>query len=95
MARGDKTTWVHDAAPEEKGSFSDRNTGIGYEVGNATDVAQAESAALDRGEDVVFVDESIDPNDPVGVTPGQNFAFTTTQEDGQGNQHAPKYGPGH
>lgn len=68
----------------EQGDFSDLESHHEYQCGNITDAVQAEAEAVDRGDNVIWAEAPIDPDEPVQVEPGQYLSRWESSQDSQG-----------
>jgi hypothetical protein len=85
--------WISES--EADGSYCDQASHHTIEVGNITDATNQEASAIERNDEVVWVDAPIDQDVVYGVESGQNFAMYRTEADGQGVNCEPKHRPGH
>jgi len=75
--------WIWNAN-DEQGDFSNLESRHEYQNGNITDASNAEAESLDEGDEVVWVDEPVDLNQPVNVSPGDRFNLWESEQDSQG-----------
>lgn len=87
------TVWISEADDHEQGSFCDRGSGHIYENGNVTDAIEAETNAIERGDEVIFVDAPIGGGD-YEIEPGQRFNIYMSEDDSQGVTTPSIYSPG-
>lgn len=87
----EKKIWISEAHPEEKGSFTDIESGICYHNVNDFDKEVKVTESLARGEEPIEVDAP-----PPGQTysPDQRHNLYYAEEDGQGMDYPRRYGPG-
>jgi len=88
------TVWISEAIAGEQGAFCDRDSHYEYQSGNLTDAVEQEAEALDRGDEVVWVDAPIDPTVAYTVQSGQGFNLYFSEADSQGVYTPSPYAPG-
>jgi hypothetical protein len=81
--------WARPARPEEQGSFSDAESGVGYENVSKPEAIEQQETAMRRGDEVNEpAYELADYNDDV------RFNTNRTATDAQGYEYDERYKPG-
>jgi hypothetical protein len=91
--------WITDAAPEEKGSFCDAQSGRQYDNVSGFEAITQEQSAVQRGDNVEWVDKSVfglgDESRPWdSVQPDDRYNLYYCEEDSQGVETPSRLGPG-
>ena len=89
-----KTLWIGEADDSEQGSFSNRDSGHLYQNGNLTDMSEQEANAIERDDEIVFLDAPIDQAVPYEVDHGTRFNMYSSEDDSQNVPTPSVYGPG-
>lgn len=85
----DRNWWARPAKEEEQGSFSDVESGIGYQNVSKQEALEQQESAMRRGDQVIEpAYELADYND------GVRFNTNRTAVDGQGYDYDERYKPG-
>jgi hypothetical protein len=90
--------WIHNAEPEEQGSFCDRNSGHQYNNTSGFGAVEQARSAEDRGDKVTWLDKSIagfeDERPGDAVQPDDRYNIHLSEEDSQGGNTPSLFGPG-
>ncbi|MGI0494320.1 hypothetical protein ACN4EG_21240 [Alkalinema pantanalense CENA528] len=88
------TVWINEAQTHELGSFCDRDSGHEFVNGNIIEAVRQETNAFERGDEVVWTDASINPDEVYQVPEDQRFNIYFAETDSQGVYTPSLYAPG-
>ena len=89
----DNNLWVTKADESEQGSFCDRSSHNHYDNVSDLGATLAMQDANDRGDEVIDVDRSDNPNTSSDMD--DRFNLWLSDPDGQGMEAPARLGPGH